>query len=103
MIVMVYQFLDSLKLDDFKIEIGHTHFIEKLLSHKDFSKTMKIELNDAIHNKNIPKIKAIIDPLELTSENKTALMTLAKLFGDYEKTLEAAKSLNLISLKPVSK
>jgi len=101
MIVMVYQFLDSLKLDDFKIEIGHTHFIEKLLNHKDFSKEMKIELNDAIHNKNIPKIKGIIDPLKLSSENKKALMTLAKLFGDYEKTLETAKSLNLITLKPI--
>jgi ATP phosphoribosyltransferase regulatory subunit len=101
MIVMVYEFLDSLKLDDFKIEIGHTHFIEKLLNHKDFSKKMKTELNDAIHNKNIPKIKNIIDPLELSPENKKALMTLAKLFGDYEKTLETAKTLNIIALKPI--
>jgi ATP phosphoribosyltransferase regulatory subunit len=101
MIVMVYQFLDRLKLEDFKIEIGHTHFIEKLLNHEHFSKEMKVELNDAIHNKNIPKIKRIIDPLELSAENKNALMTLAKLFGDYEKTLKTAKALNLVSLEPI--
>lgn len=101
MIVMVYQFLDSLKLDDFKIEIGHTHFIEKLLKDKIFSKEMKLELNDAIHNKNIPKIKKIIDPLDLSIENKKALMTLAKLFGDYEKTLKTAKALKISSLNPI--
>jgi len=101
MIYMVYQFLEGLELDDFKIEIGHTHFIEKLLNHKSFSKDMKTELNDAIHNKNIPKIKKIIDPLDLSIENKKALMTLAKLFGDYEKTLKTAKALSIDSLNPI--
>lgn len=103
MIVMIYKFLDCLKLEDFKIEIGHTHFIEKLINHKSFNKGMKIQLNNAIHNKNIPKIKRIIEPLDIAEANKKALITLSKLFGDYEKTLKTAKALNIKSLSPIIK
>jgi len=101
MIVMVYKFLDQLKLEDFKIEIGHTHFIEKLMNDQSFTKEMKIQINDAIHNKNIPTIKRIIEPLDISETNKNALITLSKLFGDYEKTLKTAKALNIKSLKPI--
>jgi len=100
-VIMAYELLKNLYLDDFTIEIGHTHFIEKLLNSDGISRNEKIKLNNAIHNKNIQKVEKILNELDISNENKNALMMLSKLFGDYESILKNATELNIDELKPI--
>jgi len=100
-IIIANELLKNLNLDDFTIEIGHTHFIEKLLNSDGISRSEKIRLNNAIHNKNIQKIEKILNELEISNENKNALIVLSKLFGDYELILKNATELNINELKPI--
>ncbi len=100
-IIIANELLKNLNLDDFTIEIGHTHFIEKLLNSDGISRSEKIRLNNAIHNKNIQKIEKILNELDISNENKNALIVLSKLFGDYESILKNATELNISELKPI--
>lgn len=100
-IVMAYKFLTNLGLKNFTIEIGHTHFIENLLNLKNINYNTKKEINSAIHNKNIPKIKKILNDIEIDKESKLAIISLSKLFGNYKNILEKSRDLKIQRLNPV--
>lgn len=101
MIMMAYDFLTSIDMKDFKIEIGHTDFIHGLLSPDEINAADQKNLISAIHNKNIPLIKKITDPLSLSNDTIKGLMAIPKLFGGFDETLKKAKEINLNSLKKV--
>lgn len=101
MIMMAYDFLKSINIKAFKIEVGHTGFIDGLLSTEAINAVDKKNLISAIHNKNIPMIKKITDDLSLDDDTVKGLITIPKLFGGYNETLNKARAINLESLKNV--
>ncbi|MEA1975023.1 MAG: ATP phosphoribosyltransferase regulatory subunit [Bacillota bacterium] len=95
LIVMIYEFLESLGVSDFEIEIGNTHFIEQLLNIDKMSLEIKNKLFKLIHNKNILKIEKVLNSLDVTNNEKRALLALPKLFGDFEEILGAMSDLGI--------
>lgn len=86
-IFSAYQFLKSIGLDNFYIEIGHTHFIEKLLDLKAISKEDRDILYNLIHSKNVVQISNILDKYNLSKISEEFIKKLPKLFGDIDEIL----------------
>lgn len=86
-IFSAYQFLKSIGLDNFYIEIGHTHFIERLLDLKALSKEDRDSLYTLIHSKNVVQIGNILDKYNLSTMSKEFIKKLPKLFGDVNEIL----------------
>ncbi len=79
----------NLGLDSFKIDIGHSEFLEGALEEAGVSDDIKKEIKSAIIDKNYVKVSEIIGRLDIKKEIKSFLCDLPLYLGGGEVLLKA--------------
>lgn len=89
MIVMAYECLKSIGINDFKISIGDVEFFKGMCREYGISESTELELREFISNKNVFGVVNILNDLDIDDDVKAKLLKLTELFGSVEVLNEA--------------
>lgn len=84
-IVFAIEYLKSIGIDDFKIEVGHIGVIQKIISILNLNDEEKEIFIELVDGKKLIDLNIFVDKLSITDNMKKSLLELPWLFGDIEK------------------
>lgn len=94
-IAIAAHLLQDLHIEDFKIEIGHAGFFQKLIEKIDVPQEDLAELIHLIQSKNVAEIELLLRDLAIDEKMKEVMVALPFLYGKPDIVLKKAKTLPL--------
>lgn len=100
-IVLSYKFLESLGVENFYVEIGHSDYIQELLTMAGMEKPLMQKINDQIHKKNSGMIRKYLKELSIDENLKQQIADIPKMFGSIDEVVQRLET-NCIEGKKIS-
>src|SRR5690625_1363303 len=97
-ISLAYEVLENLRVNHFKIEIGHAGFFKQLVEEMQLDQLSLNRLKNSIQAKNVGEIDELLSSLNVDNSLKTIVTSLPFLYGNYE---EIFKKVNKLPLSDV--
>lgn len=90
MVVMAVEALQSLGLDDFKIDLGQVEFCRGVMAASGLGGASLEALQDAVSRKDMSQVTRIVQDAGISEESRREICALPRLFGGREVLADAA-------------
>lgn len=94
-ITLAIHLMRDMKVEQFKIELGHAAFFDQIVNEMNLAKVDLEALQQAIQAKNITEIEDILAKITVEDDIKEILTSLPFLYGEPKQVIERASALPL--------
>lgn len=91
LIALAIHSLRDLSIVDFKIELGHAQFLNRLLEQLKLTNEQNKRLKQLIHSKNLIELTPFLDKYVLDSSLKRAIEQIPLMYGEPDEVFQRAK------------